>query len=77
MVAFEFTININCYQGGRHNQVVNKKDESIWDNRIIEINENLNRLKQKTYYGLLNSDEGIQRRQKRCFDTEPVFGNIK
>jgi transposase len=45
-------------------------------NRIIEINENLNRLKQKAHQ-LLNSDEGIARRKKRCFDVEPVFGNIK
>ncbi len=45
-------------------------------NRIIEINENLNRLKQIAYE-LLNSEEGIQRRKKRCFDVEPVFGNIK
>ncbi|HMG08262.1 MAG TPA: transposase, partial [Mucilaginibacter sp.] len=26
---------------------------------------------------LLNSEEGLQRRKKRCFDVEPVFGNIK
>ena len=45
-------------------------------NRIIEINENLNQLKQKAHE-LLNSEEGIQRRKKRCFDVEPVFGNIK
>jgi transposase len=46
------------------------------DNRIIEINENLKRQKQKAYE-LLNSEEGIKRRKKRCFDVEPVFGNIK
>lgn len=45
-------------------------------NRIIEINENLNRLK-KQAYDLLNSQEGIERRKKRCFDVEPTFGNIK
>jgi len=45
-------------------------------NRIIEVNENLVRLKQKAYE-LLNSEEGIQRRKKRCFDVEPTFGNIK
>lgn len=45
-------------------------------NRIIEINEDLNRLKRKAHK-LLNSEEGIQRRKKRCFDVEPVFGNIK
>lgn len=46
------------------------------DNRIIEINENLKRQKQKAFE-LLNSEEGIERRKKRCFDVEPVFGNIK
>lgn len=45
-------------------------------NRIIEVNENLKRLKQKAHE-LLNSEEGIERRKKRCFDVEPVFGNIK
>lgn len=45
-------------------------------NRIIEINDNLNRLK-KQAYNLLNSEEGIERRKKRCFDVEPAFGNIK
>jgi transposase len=45
-------------------------------NRIIEINENLNWLKQKAYE-LLNTEEGIERRKKRCFDVEPTFGNIK
>ena len=45
-------------------------------NRIIEINENLNRLKEKAFV-LLTSEEGIQRRKKRCFDVEPTFGNIK
>lgn len=45
-------------------------------NRIIEINENLNRLKRQAYE-LLNSPEGIEKRKKRCFDVEPTFGNIK
>jgi hypothetical protein len=45
-------------------------------NRIIEINENLNRLKQKAHE-LLNTEEGVERRKKRCFDVEPTFGNIK
>lgn len=44
--------------------------------RIIEVNENLNRLKQKAHE-LLNTEEGIERRKKRCFDVEPTFGNIK
>lgn len=46
------------------------------DNRIIEVNENLKQQKQRAHE-LLNSEEGIKRRKKRCFDVEPVFGNIK
>jgi hypothetical protein len=45
-------------------------------NRIIEVNENLKRQKQQAYE-LLNSEDGIAHRKKRCFDVEPVFGNIK
>lgn len=45
-------------------------------NRIIEINENLKRHKEVAY-GLLNSEEGIEKRKQRCCDVEPVFGNIK
>lgn len=45
-------------------------------NRIIEVNENLQ--KHKTIaHQLLNSEEGIKHRKKRCCDVEPVFGNIK
>lgn len=45
-------------------------------NRIIQVNENLNRHKDRAYE-LLNSEEGIAKRKKRCCDVEPVFGNIK
>jgi transposase len=45
-------------------------------NRIIEVNHNLNRLKQKADKRL-KSKRGIEKRKKRCWDTEPVFGNIK
>ena len=45
-------------------------------NRVIEVNHNLNRLKTKANE-LLKSPEGIQKRKQRCFDTEPVFANIK
>jgi transposase len=45
-------------------------------NRVIEVNHNLNRLKQQANE-LLKSKEGIKKRKQRCFDTEPVFGNIK
>ncbi|MEJ7610292.1 MAG: IS1182 family transposase [Ferruginibacter sp.] len=45
-------------------------------NRIIEINHNLIRLKKKAS-DLLLSNEGIKKRKQRCYDVEPVFGNIK
>lgn len=45
-------------------------------NRVIEININLNRLKQQAHQ-LLNSETGISHRKKRCYDVEPAFGNIK
>ncbi|SDH04986.1 transposase, IS4 family, partial [Dyadobacter soli] len=44
--------------------------------RIIQVNVNLQRQKQQADE-LLKSEEGIQKRKKRCFDVEPVFGNIK
>ena len=45
-------------------------------NRIIEVNHNLNRLKQKAWERL-NSEDGVAHRKQRCHDVEPVFGNIK
>lgn len=45
-------------------------------NRIIEVNHNLNRLRSKAEKRL-KSKRGIEKRKKRCWDTEPVFGNIK
>lgn len=45
-------------------------------NRVIEVNENLNRLKNQADK-LLTSEEGIKKRKQRCFDVEPVFANIK
>jgi len=45
-------------------------------NRVIDVNENLNRLKQQADE-LLTSEEGIKKRKQRCFDVEPVFANIK
>jgi len=44
--------------------------------RVIEINHNLNTLKQKANEHLL-SEEGIKKRKQRCHDVEPVFANIK
>ena len=46
------------------------------DQRVIDVNHNLDRLKQQADK-LLKSKKGIQKRKQRCYDTEPVFGNIK
>lgn len=46
------------------------------ENRVIEVNHNLNRMKQQADE-LLLSPQGIVHRKKRCCDVEPVFGNIK
>lgn len=45
-------------------------------NRMIEVNHELNSLKQKADERLL-SEEGIRHRKQRPCDVEPVFGNIK
>jgi len=45
-------------------------------NRIIEVNQQLNRLKQQARL-LLESEEGIKKRKQRCWDVEPVFAGIK
>jgi len=44
--------------------------------RIIEVNHNLNRLRQKAGKRL-KSKKGIEKRKKRCYDVEPVFANLK
>lgn len=45
-------------------------------NRIIEVNHNLNRLRQKATRRL-NTRRGIQKRKQRCTEIESVFANIK
>lgn len=55
---------------------LNGKCHKSKGSRIISINRNLNRQKAKTKE-LLNTQEGIRLRKKRCYDVEPVFGNIK
>lgn len=45
-------------------------------NRIIEVNHNLRKLKNKAAERL-RSEEGIRRRKNRCADVEPVFANWK
>jgi transposase len=44
--------------------------------RTIEVNLNWHRLKQKAQRRL-NTKRGVQKRKQRCFDTEPVFAQIK
>ena len=46
------------------------------ENRVIEVNHNLNRLRSNAEKRL-KSKRGIEKRKKRCWDTEPVFANIK
>jgi len=46
------------------------------ENRIIDVNHELIRLKKKAKE-LLLSEEGIKHRKQRPADVEPVFGNIK
>lgn len=45
-------------------------------NRVIEVANNYRRLKLKAEKRL-KTKRGIEKRKKRCYDTEPVFGNIK
>lgn len=45
-------------------------------NRVIEINFNLNRLKEIAHQNL-TSEKGVAHRKKRPWDVESVFGNIK
>ncbi len=45
-------------------------------NRVIEVNPNLIRHK-AIAKEKLQSEQGIEKRKKRCYDVEPVFGNIK
>jgi hypothetical protein len=41
-------------------------------NRVIDVNHNWNRLKQRADKRL-KTRKGVQKRKQRCFDTEPVF----
>lgn len=45
-------------------------------NRIIEVANNYRRLKLKAEKRL-KTKRGVEKRKKRCYDTEPVFANIK
>ena len=46
------------------------------ENPSIERNHNLERHKELTRKRL-KSEEGIEKRKKRCYDVEPVFANLK
>jgi len=72
-----FTQTISRYQAKNCNGcplrgVCHKSKE----NRIIEVNHNANKYKQKARE-LLTSEEGIAHRKQRACDVEPVFANIK
>lgn len=45
-------------------------------NRIVQVNHTLRAYKHRAQ-AILNSEEGIKHRKKRCHDVEPVFANIK
>lgn len=45
-------------------------------NRTMEVNDRLIALRRKAEE-LLSSEQGVAFRKKRCWDVEPVFGNIK
>jgi transposase len=53
-----------------------KQCHSQKGNRVIKVNHNRNRLKQQADKRL-KTQRGIQKRKQRCFDTEPVFAQIK
>jgi transposase len=44
--------------------------------RVIEINERVNHYR-KQAESILSSEQGIAFRKKRCYEVEPVFGNMK
>lgn len=62
---------INC-----HGCPLNGACHKSKDDRVIQINVNLERQK-KQADELLKGEEGVAKRKKRCYDVEPVFGNIK
>ncbi|WP_262496305.1 transposase [Chitinophaga caeni] len=72
-----FKQTITKYRAGNCNGCPLRSDcHGQKDNRIIEVNHNLNRLKRQAEKRL-KTKRGIQKRKQRCHDTEPVFANIK
>ena len=69
--------NIDLYQARNcHGCPVRSLCYKAQENRIVERNHNLVRLKQKAKENLL-SDKGIKHRKQRSWDVEGVFANIK
>ncbi len=73
-----FTQQVTAYQvdGCSYCPLRNECHQQQQDNRIVEVNHNLRRLKQKADKRL-TTKRGIEKRKQRCFDTEPVFADIK
>jgi transposase len=72
-----FEQRITHYQTKKCEGCPLKNDCNPYKNdRVIEINHNLNRLKQQADKRL-KSKRGLKKRKQRCYDTEPVFANIK
>jgi transposase len=68
---------VNRYQAQNCNGCsLRSQCHKMKDNRIIDRNYNLIRLKDQAQK-LLLSEEGIRKRKQRCWDVEAVFGNIK
>ena len=75
--ATGFTQTARMYQAGNCDKCpLNGACHKSKGDRIIQVNVNLERQKQQADQ-LLRSEEGTSKRKKRCFDVEPVFGNIK
>lgn len=68
---------LDYYQAGDCSSCpLKEKCHSSEGNRRIQVSHELNRLKQQAERRL-KSKRGVQKRKQRCFDTEPVFANIK
>ena len=75
--ATGFTQTITSYQAKNcSNCPLNGMCHKAKENRIISINHRLNKHKQQAKENL-QSAQGVAHRKKRCWDTEPIFGNIK
>ena len=72
-----FVQTYNRYQAKNYSTCpLNGRCHKSAGNRIVEINHDLIGYRDRAFK-LLNSQEGIKKRKKRCYDVEPVFANIK